>query len=108
MGEWRELVIQRMTQGGNDNNLKEAEQAALSREQAERLLGAKARNMNVFLTETLEGEFGGVDTYLQKYCGFGQEDLLRIRENLVVQGEGNVSVEELRRRNWDLSSVKDK
>ena len=42
--------------------------------------------MTVFLNEVLDGEFGGVRQYFKDYCGFTDEDLDKIRANLVVEG----------------------
>jgi protein tyrosine/serine phosphatase len=63
----------------------------MSREQAERIVGSRAKNMTVFLREVLDEEFGGVRQYLKDYCGFTDEDLDRIRGNLVVEGIEAVS-----------------
>ena len=113
LGDWRRVIVERMMAdsgggfprvtgygqegegggedeegGGGKANLK---RQGMSREQAERIVGSRAKNMTVFLREVLDGEFGGVRKYLKDYCGFSDEDVDRIRKNLVVEGGEVVS-----------------
>jgi len=43
--------------------------------------------MVVFLRDVVEGEMGGVRQYLKDYCKFTDEDIDKIRENLMEPGE---------------------
>ena len=72
----------------------------MSREQAERIVGSRAKNMTIFLREVLDKEFGGVRQYLKDYCSFTDEDLDRIRGNLVVEGVEAVSPPEGWTEEW--------
>jgi hypothetical protein len=100
LGDWRRVIVERMMAGSgggfpssrdNDGEGKEGEgdlrKKGMSREQAERIVGSRAKNMQVFLKEVLDGEFGGARKYLKDYCGFTDEDLNKIKENLVVEAE---------------------
>lgn len=105
LGDWRRVIVERMMAGGgggftsskhHDGKVKEGEQHAqqqqqqkkgMTREQAERIVGSRAKNMQIFLTQVLDGEFGGARKYFKDYCGFTDEDLDKIRDNLVVEAE---------------------
>ena len=111
LGDWRRVIVERMIAGdggggfpsGRDNDGTEGAKNGLvpdgvnlkkhgmSREQAERIVGSRAKNMTMFLREVLDMEFGGARQYLKDYCGFTDEDLDRIRGNLVVEGVEAVS-----------------
>lgn len=112
LGDWRRVIVERMiagSGGGGFPSLKDRDvtegakngslvpdgvnlkKHGMSREQAERIVGSRAKNMTIFLREVLDKEFGGVRQYLKDYCGFTDEDLDRIRGNLVVEGVEAVS-----------------
>jgi protein tyrosine/serine phosphatase len=107
LGDWRRVIVERMiagSGGGGFPSLKDHDGAegtkngslvsnevnlkkhGMSREQAERIVGSRAKNMTIFLREVLDKEFGGVRQYLKDYCSFTDEDLDKIRGNLVVEG----------------------
>ena len=123
LGDWKRVIVQRMmgasgggftpstgdeNEGEGEGKEKTAEAGAeanskrqgMSREQAERIVGSRAKNMTVFLREVLDGEFGGVRKYLKDYCGFSDEDVDRIRKNLVAEGGEVVSPPE----GWESES----
>lgn len=94
LGDWRRVIVERMMAGSSSGftAAKEGEEGkkkkrGMSREQAERIVGSRVKNMMAFLTQVLDGEFGGVRQYLRDYCGFSDEDLEKIRGNLVVEAE---------------------
>lgn len=94
LGDWRRVIIERMIAGsgsafivGKDGEKEGEARRGMSREQAERIVGSRAKNIKVFLKEVLDGEFGGARQYLKDYCAFTDEDLDKIRANLVVAGE---------------------
>ena len=103
LGGWRSVIVERMMAGTGgglpraENEEKDGEggeslkKQGMSREQAERIAGSRAKNMAVFLREVLDGEFGGARQYLKDYCAFTDEDLDKIRGNLVVEGGDVVS-----------------
>ena len=104
LGDWRRVIVERMMAGfgggfprsrDEDEEGKEGDanlrKQGMSREQAERIVGSRAKNMITFLKEVLDEEFGGVRKYLKDYCGFTDEDVDRIRSNLVVEGGEVVS-----------------
>lgn len=94
LGDWRRVIIERMIAGSGggfapakEGEHEEKKKRGMSREQAERIVGSRAKNMMVFLKEVLDGEFGGVRQYFGDYCGFTDEDLDQIRANLLVEAE---------------------
>jgi protein tyrosine/serine phosphatase len=121
LGDWRRVIVERMiagSGGGGFPSLKDHDGAegtkngslvsdgvnlkkrGMSREQAERIVGSRAKNMTIFLREVLDKEFGGVRQYLKDYCSFTDEDLDRIRGNLVVEGVEAVSPPEGWTEEW--------
>lgn len=83
LGSWREVILEHMMKGGESGS----GGAALTREEAERAVGSRGKNMIVFLDEVVDQEFGGVEKYMQDQCGLSAEDVETIRRRLVVEGE---------------------
>ncbi|KIW97148.1 uncharacterized protein Z519_02540 [Cladophialophora bantiana CBS 173.52] len=96
LGGWRNEFIERIAQtglGGGGGKPQHQQQVVtgerehgrpvISREEAARICGSRAGNMRAFLRTVLEGEFGGVNAYLTRMCGFSQDEVARLRENLV-------------------------
>ncbi|GJJ07072.1 hypothetical protein Clacol_001271 [Clathrus columnatus] len=73
----RALVISRLSKEPTFENNKES---------MLNLLEARAETMAAFL-ELLDEKYGGVQTYLEKYLGFSPEDVITIRDHLLVTGE---------------------
>lgn len=44
--------------------------------------------MRAWLTQVLEGEFGGVERYLREKCGLSDDEINRLREYLTVEVAG--------------------
>jgi protein tyrosine/serine phosphatase len=108
LGSWRDLFIERISQQGmggpnRDQALKkpgqtegesgeseagkEKERGAkvLSKAEAARICSSRASNMRAFLTQILDGEFGGAEKYLIEMVGLGVEEVERLKEVLVVE-----------------------
>lgn len=83
LGPWKEVMMAHMMKGGELGSGK----PAMTREEAERAVGSRAKNMIVFLGDVLDGEFGGVEKYLHERCEMGTEDVENLRSRLVVEGE---------------------
>lgn len=111
LGRWRDQFIKRISAGGlgsgggkasetpNHANHEPAEKiyqgdrkAPLSRAEAARICGSRAGNMRAWLTQVLEGEFGGVENYLKEKCGLTADEVLRLREFLTVEVQGEHEV----------------
>jgi len=84
LGDWGRIIVERMMRS------EALSSERLTMEQAERVVGSRASNMTAWLTQVLDGEFGGARKYLKDHCGFEDGDLDRIRGNLVVEGEAVV------------------
>lgn len=84
LGSWRETILRRLMRGGMGGG---TQGNGMSREEAERICGSRRGNMVVFLRDVVEGEMGGVRQYLKDYCKFTDEDIDKIRENLMEPGE---------------------
>ncbi|OAL35583.1 hypothetical protein AYO20_05202 [Fonsecaea nubica] len=98
LGGWRKEFIERIAQtglgggGGKPQQQQQQQQVvtgerehsrpAVSREEAARICGSRAGNMRAFLRTVLEGEFGGVISYLTRMCGLSEAEVARLRENL--------------------------
>jgi hypothetical protein len=90
LGDWRRVIVERLmaeSSGGYTEGEEKKKKKGMSREQAERIVGSRAKNMMVFLQKVLDGEFGGVRQYLGDYCGFTDADLDKIKANLLVEAE---------------------
>jgi protein tyrosine/serine phosphatase len=83
LGSWREAIIAHHMKGGGPGS----GTPAMTREEAERVVGSREKNMHVFLKEVVDDEFGGVEKYMQEKCELGAEDIQIIRSRLVVEGE---------------------
>jgi protein tyrosine/serine phosphatase len=83
LGAWREEIIAHFMKGGEDGS----GTPAMTREEAERAVGSRANNMLVFLNEVVDGEWGGVEKYMQDHCGLSAEDIELVRQRLIVEGE---------------------
>ena len=62
------------------------EELDASREGVERMVGSRRENMLATI-EMIRNKFGGVEGYLRGKCGFGEEDLERIRSNILGGNE---------------------
>lgn len=80
---WKEAIMAHMMKGGEPGS----GTPAMTREEAERAVGSRAENMLVFLGDVLDGEFGGVEKYLQVHCEIGTDGVENLRRRLVVEGE---------------------
>jgi protein tyrosine/serine phosphatase len=83
LGSWREQIIAHFMKGGE----KGSGTPAMTREEAERAISSRANNMMVFLNEVVDGEWGGVEKYMQEHCGLSAEDIELVRERLIVEGQ---------------------
>jgi protein tyrosine/serine phosphatase len=70
-----------------------------SREEQERLLGAKEENMRAVL-RVLDERYGGADAYLRDALGFEPAEVKKIKENLVVDEPAIVVGENVRQVFW--------
>ena len=87
---WRDAIIKRMT---SEIWSKGSVGSRMTPEQAERVLGSRARNMQVFVEEVVPGVFGGARGYFREWCGFTDEELDCIVRSLVVGEEGMTAPE---------------
>jgi protein tyrosine/serine phosphatase len=128
LGSWRNLFIDRISQGGmggpnreeqyareeqqknhanknsNETNNKAGtteagrerskSSAMMTRAEAARICGSRAANMRAFLSQVLDGEFGGVEKYLTEMVGLSAEEVEELKRGLVVEvvDEGEVVV----------------
>jgi protein tyrosine/serine phosphatase len=74
LGVWREHLIQRLLQRGE----------ATTREQAEAIISSDPRDMKAFLSNVVEGEFGGARNYFVNLCGLQEGEVDRVITKLVV------------------------
>jgi protein tyrosine/serine phosphatase len=92
MGVWEAMVEQEMV---GDSMMPIRSHGGMTAEEAQRVCGSRASNMARWLKVVLEKEFGGVEKYMVEKCGFTKEDVEKIRNNLLVPGEGTVKVVDL-------------
>jgi hypothetical protein len=92
MGSWEEMVEQEMV---GDSMMPIRSHGGMTREEARRVCGSRAANMERWLKVVLEGEFGGATKYLRDHCGFSDGDVETIRRNLIVEGEGSIKPVEI-------------
>ena len=92
MGVWEAAVEQEMV---GDSMMPLRTHSGMTRLEARRVCGSRAANMDRWLKVVLDGEFGGAAKYLKEYCKFDDEDVDKIRKNLVILGEGSVKPVEL-------------
>jgi len=88
LGDWRELFIKRISRGGlggGGGNVEAGKTEVVSHEEASRITGSRAENMRAWLRDVLEAEFGGVKRYLTEKCEFTEQEVERLRQNLVVE-----------------------
>jgi hypothetical protein len=104
LGSWRDLFIERISQQGmggpnRDQAMKKPGQGeeseagkekergakALSKAEAARICSSRASNMRAFLTQILDGEFGGPEKYLTEMVGLKPEEVETLKEVLVVE-----------------------
>ena len=101
LGDWRSIVVERLMKGaggGIPNGPNGETRKGLTREEAERIVGSRPENMQVFLKDVVDGEFGGAEQYLQDYCQFTPEDVDKIRGNLLVEEDAVLPPENRRIR----------
>jgi hypothetical protein len=89
MGVWEAMVEQEMV---GDSMMPIRSHGGMTREEARRVCGSRASNMAQWLNVVLEKEFGGAEKYLTDHCKFSAEDVEKIRNNLLVPGEGTVKI----------------
>ena len=75
LGDWKRQIVNKLVTMGNKGSGR--------REEMERLLSAKEEDMRAVL-HVLDQQFGGAEEYIMKYCEMTKEDLLKIKENIVV------------------------
>ena len=92
MGVWEAMVEQEMV---GDSMMPIRSHGGMTREEAKRVCGSRASNMAKWLEVVLQKEFGGAEKYLRDHCMFSSEDVEKIRNNLLVPGEGTVKVLEV-------------
>lgn len=83
LGSWREVIIGHMMKGGEGGS----GTPAMTREEAERAVGSRGKNMIVFLNDVVDKEWGGVEKYMQEHCELGAEDIETVRRRLIIEGE---------------------
>lgn len=83
LGSWSEVIIAHMMKGGEPGS----GTRAMRREEAERAVGSRKRNMTVFLNEVVDREWGGVENYMKEQCHLSADDVEMIRSRLVVEGQ---------------------
>lgn len=83
LGPWKEVMMAHMMKGGEPGS----GTPAMTRAEAERAVGSRAKNMIVFLGDVLDGEFGGVEKYLLERCELNGKEVESLRRRLVVEGE---------------------
>ena len=97
MGKWEEKVEKEMV---GDSMTPVRTHDGMTREEARRVCGSRKENMNVWLKQVLEKEFGGAERYMVEKLRFSKEDVERIRKNLVAEGvEPTVKVVDIQA--WD-------
>ena len=97
MGKWEEKVEKEMV---GDSMTPVRTHGGMTREEARRVCGSRKENMNVWLKQVLEKEFGGAERYLMEKLRFSKEEVERIRRNLVAEGvEPTVKVVDIKA--WD-------
>lgn len=89
MGIWENMVEQEMV---GDSMMPIRSHGGMTREEARRVCGSRAGNMAQWLKVVLQKEFGGAEKYLTELCKFSAEDVEKIRNNLLLPGEGTVKV----------------
>lgn len=75
LGEWKQEILAKLMKDPLAKGSKEKE--------LERMLSAKAEDMRAVLG-WLDGEYGGAEGYVVSRCGLSEEDVRRIKANLVV------------------------
>ena len=88
-----------------------AQKDALSRAEAARICGSRAGNIRRFITQVLEGEWGGVEAYLKGMIGLSDEEVESLRTGLVVRVDDEEGEEAMIRRvgieGWSLEGGMD-
>lgn len=87
MGVWEEMVEMEMV---GDSMMPVRSHGGMTREEARRICGSRKANMDRWLDIVLKGEFGGAEGYLKNHCGFSNEDVAKMKRNLIVEGEATV------------------
>ncbi len=83
MGSWRSTIIAHMMKGGDEGS----GTPVMTREEAERAVSSRGKNMIVFLNDVVDKEWGGVEKYMHEHCGLSTKDIATIRTRLVVEGD---------------------
>ncbi|KAI9654811.1 MAG: hypothetical protein M1821_005805 [Bathelium mastoideum] len=78
LGEWKMQIVDKLVAMGRKGLEK--------RKEVERLLSAKAEDMQAVLL-VLNNRFGGAEEYVEKYCEMTEEDVSKIKANLIVDEE---------------------
>ena len=99
LGKWRTIIVERMMKGSGGGGFPKAGEKSeesrlgMSREQAERIVGSRAMNMRMFLSDVLDKEFGGAYKCVNEHLGFSAEQIEEIVRNLVEEGTAVVPPE---------------
>ncbi len=83
LGSWRETIIAHMMKGGEEGS----GTPAMTREEAQRAVSSRGKNMLIFLNDVVDKEWGGVEKYMREHCEFTTEDIETVRTRLVVEGD---------------------
>ncbi|KEF61127.1 uncharacterized protein A1O9_02692 [Exophiala aquamarina CBS 119918] len=93
LGKWRDQFMQRISASGlgggggkpaSPEKIYTGDRQAVSREEAARICGSRAGNMRAWLDQVLQREFGGVERYLTEKCGLTADEVVTLRDYLVV------------------------
>ena len=87
LGKWTDIVRKRLMEGGPGAGIGNVQTHGMSREQADRVLGAKVANMRHFLTDVLDEEFGGAEQYLRTKCKLSSGEVDQLRGILAVEDD---------------------
>ncbi|KPI42570.1 Cytoplasmic dynein 1 light intermediate chain 2 [Cyphellophora attinorum] len=88
-----------------------AQTDVLTRAEAARICGSRAGNIRRFLTQVVDGEWGGVEAYLTGMIGLSQEEVERLKSGLVVRVDDEEGEDAMVRRRgiegWTLEGGMD-
>jgi hypothetical protein len=115
LGDWRKEFVERISKtglGGGGAKAEESkdgeekkkeegeERPAVSVEEAKRICGSRAGNMRAWLRTVLEGEMGGVEAYLEKYCHLSKEEIEKLRGLLVEEVKRGDETKQVEIEGW--------
>ena len=94
LGSWRDHLIKRIMDGAGGEYVETKgedgaeKKRAPTREEAEKIVGSHAEDMQAFLTQVLEPKYGSAGNYFKEMCGFSDRELEKIVSHLVVNKAG--------------------